>query len=200
MQVFGDQNTASGTGTATIGNFPAKTGGNDTISLTNTTLSARGANFSNNSVVVDVRGDQNLSQAGVADVGGGNDSISITNFAAGASGLFSTNTTDLRIFGDGDVSANLAVTSRVGIGNDVISLTNDDVFAAGNPVNEASVLFYSDDLTQSGEAGTRVGVGDDNVTVANFLSRLRRRRTSSSTRKGAATWSTSTTSGSAASG
>ena len=84
VQVFGDQNTASGTGTATIGNFPAKTGGNDTISLTNTTLCAP-ANFSNNSVVVDVRGDQNLSQAGVADVGGGNDSISITNFAAGAS-------------------------------------------------------------------------------------------------------------------
>jgi hypothetical protein len=169
VQVFGDNNTAFGTGTATIGNFAAKTGGNDTISLANTTVSATGANFSNNSIVIDVRGDQNFSQAGVADVGGGNDNISITNFAAGASGFNSTNETDLRVFGDGDVSATLAVTSRVGLGNDVISLTNDDIFAAGNPNNVATLLFYSDDLTQSGEAGTRVGQGDDNVTIANFL-------------------------------
>jgi hypothetical protein len=169
VQVFGDNNTAFGTGTATIGNFAAKTGGNDTITLANTTVSARGANFSNNSVVVDVRGDQNFSQAGVADVGGGNDNISITNFAASASGANSTNETFLRVFGDGDVRATLDVTSRVGVGNDVISLANDDIFSSGNPNNAASVEFYSDDATQEGETGTTVGQGDDNVMIANFL-------------------------------
>jgi hypothetical protein len=169
VQVFGDNNSAFGTGTATIGNFAAKTGGNDTISLANTTVSARGANFSNNSVVVDIRGDQNFSQAAVADVGGGNDNISITNFAASASGADSTNETFLRVFGDGDVRATLDVTSRVGVGNDVISLANDDIFSSGNPNNAASVEFYSDDATQTGETGTTVGQGDDDVTIANFL-------------------------------
>jgi len=171
VQVFGDNNTAFGTGTATIGNFAAKTGGNDTISLTNTTVSAIGSNFSNNSVVVDVRGDQTFSQLGVADVGGGNDTISITNFAASASGTNSTNETDLHVFGDGDVTATLNVSSRVGVGNDVISMTNDDIFAAGNPNNIATVLFNSDDQNQQGEAGTIVGQGDDSVDIFNFLLR-----------------------------
>jgi len=171
VQVFGDNNTAFGTGTATIGNFATKTGGNDTISLTNTTVSAIGSNFSNNSVVVDVRGDQTFSQLGVADVGGGNDTISITNFAASASGTNSTNETDLHVFGDGDVTATLNVSSRVGVGNDVISMTNDDIFAAGNPNNIATVLFNSDDQNQQGEAGTIVGQGDDSVDIFNFLLR-----------------------------
>ena len=171
VQVFGDNSTAFGTGTATIGNFASKSGGNDTISLTNTTVSAIGSNFSNNSVVVDVRGDQTFSQLGVADVGGGNDTISITNFAASASGTNSTNETDLHVFGDGDVTATLNVSSRVGVGNDVISMTNDDIFAAGNPNNIATVLFNSDDQNQQGEAGTIVGQGDDSVDIFNFLLR-----------------------------
>jgi hypothetical protein len=169
VQVFGDNNTAFGTGTATIGNFAAKTGGNDTINLTNTTVAAAGSNFSNNTVVVDVRGDQSFAQVGVADVGGGNDTISITNFAASASGLNSTNETDLHVFGDGDVTGNVTVTSRVGVGNDVITMTNDDIFAAGNPNNIATVLFNSDDQNQQGEAGTIVGQGDDSVNIFNFL-------------------------------
>src|SRR5205814_351388 len=85
-------------------------------------------NFSNNSVAVDIRGDQNFSNGGVADVGGGNDNISVKNFAAGATGFNSTNETDLRIFADGDLIASPSVTSRIGVGNDVISLTNGDSF------------------------------------------------------------------------
>ena len=169
VQVFGDNNNAAPTCTATIGSFAARTGGNDTITLANTTVAATGSNFSNNTVVVDVRGDQNLSSGGVADIGGGNDNISITNFAASASGSNSTNETDLRVFGDGDLITAPNVTSRIGVGNDVISLANDDVFSAGNPNNVATLLFYSDDRTQSGESGTTVGQGDDDVTIANFL-------------------------------
>src|SRR5204863_2894244 len=105
------------------------------------------------SVVVDVRGDQNNGFTG-AVIGSGNDNISITNFAASASGVNSTSETDLRVFGDGDISPFLDATSTVGVGNDVISLTNDDIFAAGNPNNIATLLFYSDDLTQEGEPGT----------------------------------------------
>jgi len=168
VEVYGDSNSSDPGGTATIGNFAARTGGNDTISLTNTTISARAANFSNNSVAVDIRGDQNFSNGGVADVGGGNDNISVKNFAAGATGFNSTNETDLRIFADGDLIASPSVTSRIGVGNDVISLTNDDVFAAGNAGNVANVTFYSDDRTQSGETASTVGQGDDNVQISNF--------------------------------
>jgi hypothetical protein len=120
-------------------------------------------------VVVDVRGDQNSTQTGTADIGGGNDNISVTNFAAGTSGVVATNETDLRVFGDGDTLGTPDVTSRIGVGNDVISLTNDDVFAAGNPNNTATLVLYSDDRTDAGEPGTTVGVGDDDVTIANFL-------------------------------
>ena len=169
FQVYGDFNFADGGGTATIGNLGTKAGGNDTISLTNTTVSASGANFSANTVAMDVRGDQNFSDVDVADIGGGNDTISITNFAASASGVTSTNTTDLTVFGDGDVTGDFDVTSRIGGGNDLISMTNDDIFAAGNPNNAATVLFYSDDVTQQGETGTTVGQGDDNVNIFNFL-------------------------------
>ena len=169
VSVYGDDNFADIGGIATIGNFAAKTGGNDTISITNTTVSAMGANFSNNSVMVDVRGDQNFTQAGVADIGGGNDNISIKNFAASTFGLSSDNTTELSVFGDGDVRASLIVTSRVGGGNDVISLTNDDIFASGNRNNEATVEINSDDANQQGEAGTIVGQGNDSVQISNFL-------------------------------
>ena len=165
LQIVGDLNFADAmsTATSTIGQ------GNDTISVTNTTVAADGMLLSSNSVLIDIQGDQNLSSTGaVATIGGGNDTISIRDFVASASGGLS-NTVDLNIFGDGDVSSVLDLTSTIGGGNDVISLVNDDIVAAGGTPNAATVLLYSDDRTQGGEADTTVGQGNDDVTISNFL-------------------------------
>ena len=51
----------------------------------------------------------------------------------------------------------------------MISLANDDIFSSGNADNFATAQIYGDDRTQAGEAGTTVGQGNDNVTIANFV-------------------------------
>jgi hypothetical protein len=170
VQIYGDQNTASGAGTATIGNLGAKTGGDDTINLTNTTVSASGAVFTDETFVVDLRGEQNLSQlaTATATVGNGNDTITVNNFDVNSPGTNVGNSADLAVFGDGDyISTGVTNFGRIGRGNDVIYVQNCEV--TGTPSDVASALLYSDDRTQAGEAGTTVGDGTDNVQLSSFL-------------------------------
>ena len=179
IQVIGDGNQASGNGSATIGNFGTKTGGDDTINLTNATLSASGANFSNNSVVVDIQGELNFADAATATatVGSGNDTITVNNYDVNASGTMSDNSAHLGIFGDGDYLLTGPLNfGRVGRGNDTIYVQNTDVTGTGALSNNTATLeLYSDDRTQTPETstlpgeGTRVGEGTDNVQLSSFL-------------------------------
>jgi hypothetical protein len=173
VQVIGDFNNASGTGTATIGDFAANTGGDDTISLTNATVAARGANFSSNSVVVDVQGEFNFADVATATatVGSGNDTITVNNFDVNASGTLSDNSAHLGIFGDGNYSGILNF-GQIGRGNDAIYVQNVDVSGTGTLNNAATLILFSDDQTGIAEqdpGGTTVGEGTDSVQLSSFL-------------------------------
>jgi hypothetical protein len=181
VEVVGDINTAVGGQTATVG------GGNDRISIRQSTIEAVGtAAGSRNRVIVRLLGDVNTVNATIpgtttgADtfgtIGGGNDDIAVTDthIAARAPG---TGTSDISVLivGDrnlvsGSADTVVVAAATVGGGNDSIAVAGSTVAATGAPSNTVRVDVLGEDIEAfalpfTTTTTSTVGGGNDRIAV-----------------------------------
>ena len=145
-------------------------GGSDTITLTDTFVSATNG-LKLNSAFVEVFGDFNSDAAKLpSKVGEGNDFISVTNTTISTAGVTADNAAFLRIVGDANQTIGLNTSTVVG-GNDSISVTNTAVASTGEIFTNSAFLLIEGDFNQAAEklAGTggtaAVGGGNDSITL-----------------------------------
>ena len=151
------------------------TGGNDTISITNTLVGGSGeTDFAGGDIAI--YGEYLFGIDVDVSVGGGNDAISVTNTTvsgvaqAGGFGI-------LEVFGDYSYVADLGATapvvrSVVGGGNDSVVVDNFDATGAG-PRGGGARLRVTGDVTENQSSnplsGAEVAGGNDSVTLSNVL-------------------------------
>ena len=155
------------------------TGGNDRITVSNTTVSAMGEFFDNASV--SIVGDWNV-PAGAFDmavlegvVGEGNDVISVSDTVISTAGQF-VNSSLLDIQGDYNVawppSWGGHRVARIGGGNDTISVKNTTLSATRGEWSNSSTAYIRGDWNTAflpadvvGSATATIGGGNDSISV-----------------------------------
>ena len=184
LQLLGEFNRPQGGGVATVGPANTNAGGNDSISLTNTTVSASGSDFEN-TATVQIQGDNNYdSLPNTARINGGDDDILVQNFIVNASGGNFQNTAELDIFGDGDYQTenntpdpedptkNLVNQGQITSGSDTITVLNTDISATGGSFDDAATFqVFGDDGITGSAFPTTVGTGRDDVKVNSLFLR-----------------------------
>jgi hypothetical protein len=175
LQVYGDDNSASGAGsTANI------CGGNDSVFLTGSTISASGATRNQVGVFsslgtqaalpTEIVGDRNtVNTSGTATIGGGNDCISVCNTIFSATGDGALNDVAPEISGDKNIApVNPGpFLARIEGGNDDISADDLCVNASGTLSSNASQLFIFGDGDNRGNFASEIGGGNDTIALTN---------------------------------
>jgi hypothetical protein len=177
LTIVGDHNVASGFNPDTSsGEDAASTigGGNDSITVQETTVSVSGENSGTSQAILNIVGEHVSSDGfpggtAAATVGGGNDSIRIldsTVFAAGAtSNLALTDIQGEEVFAVALEGATAA--STIGGGNDNIDVKNVTIDAVGQ-FNDVTALNVRGDFASAFGTGTIViGGGNDDVRLNN---------------------------------
>jgi hypothetical protein len=156
-------------------------GGNDTITITDSVISASGGFF--HAVVLEVYGDVNTSLGGRSStIGGGNDTITIRDTTvSAASGVFSSgNQATVTLVGDfnsanafnPDTFAADNAISTIGGGNDSISVKDSTVSVSGETfgTSQTALMIVGDRNFASGMPGgsaiATIGGGNDSITIA----------------------------------
>jgi len=150
--------------TATIG------GGNDNISVSNTTLTASGCRF-DGLTSFKIFGEDSVARGlDTADVGGGSDNIQVSTVVLTSSGSTFQNTVQFNIYGDGSIQNEEVNVGTIGVGNDTISVQNVQLSARGSFSDAALFQVFGDDaISGSTEFLPTVGHGDDDVNISNLL-------------------------------
>jgi hypothetical protein len=148
------------------------TGGNDTITITDTEISATDAILQDASALT-IYGDINIDNDGGGVNSQGNDSISVTNTTISASGGEMRNSAFVEIVGDANqaLSFESAGSAVISEGNDSISVTNITASSTGGDLAQSYVLLIQGDMNQvfnfsDGESKIAVG-GNDTISVTN---------------------------------
>jgi hypothetical protein len=181
LEVYGDVNTSVGGRSSTIG------GGNDSITVRGTTISAATGPFVfGNQATVTLVGDFNSANAfnpdtfaadnAISTIGGGNDSISIENSTVSVSGeTFGTSQTVLTVVGDRNFASGVpggSAVATIGGGNDSITVADSAIAATGGQFgNGVFAEIRGEDIQVGGPEGpgtvSTIGGGADAITVRN---------------------------------
>src|SRR5262249_15132076 len=172
VTIVGDSNSASSfdPATSTGADAAATIGsGNDSIAVTNTSMTVSGGNFGPGVPNVMIVGDHNLlsrvlpAKHAPPTIGGGTDSITVADCTASTTGAPS-NQTAVEIRGEeiqavGPVGA--STTSTIGGGNDTIGVTNVPIVADGPFADLAALVVRSEYVVQVfGSGASTVGGGN----------------------------------------
>ena len=149
-------------------------GGNDTISLTNTSISVRGTSFGPAQTALRIEGDVNFVSHGdsgataTASIGGGNDTIRILDGAVSTTGGQSNGSfvdivgESLFVWGLDGATTN----SIIGGGNDRIDVVNTPIF--GGQPGGSSLVIFGEVIDAVGPVNNIVGGGNDRINVLNL--------------------------------
>jgi hypothetical protein len=151
-------------------------GGNDSIDVTDTSMSVRGVNFGTSQTGMTIIGDRNFVSGFLADdttsatIGGGNDSINVIDSSLSTTGGPSNGSfveirgEDIQVAGPDGAST----TSTIGGGSDRINVMNTPIFARGEFASGAALVIFGDFVNAFLSGVSIIGAGNDRVNVHNL--------------------------------